>query len=157
MRLLITLLLLTFPIYVQSQKLVQWASARERGLEGKVHTVIIRCFGINGDNEARYKYEFAHNGELMVIESPRFNLPIVRNPLSYKITGRNSLGDIQEVSYFLEGGIIEKERYEYEYDRAGSWIKRATSIMKTYEIEGKWKAGEWQTKYVCNRQIEYYP
>jgi hypothetical protein len=159
MRTLITLLLLlTIPIFVQSQKSGRWASARERGLKGRVHTVISKCSNINGNYEARYKYEFARDGELLIIESPQSNLPVVRNPLSYKVTGRNSQGDIGEVSYFLEGGIIEKERYEYEYDSLGNWIKQVTSIMRTYGMEGgNWKAGEWQTKYVCNRMIEYHP
>jgi hypothetical protein len=50
------------------------------------------------------------------------------------------------------------ERYEYEYDDKGNWIKRTATIMRNYEIKGgNWKEGEWQAEDVCIRKIEYYP
>jgi hypothetical protein len=154
------LLLVAFALGAQAQERGAWASARERGLKGAVRTVSDTCSDVKAKFETRYKYEFARNGELIVITGPQ--LPrydcIIAFPVSYKITKRNSRGDVEEVAILLEGDVIEKERYEYEYDSAGNWIKQVTSRMRTYEVEGdEWKAGEWRAFYVCTQTIEYYP
>ncbi len=154
------LLLLTCALCVQAQKQGQWASARYRGLKGAVHTVVSKCSDINGSLETKNKYEFARDGMLMTITSPQYTLPdcIISTPVNHKITKRNSRGGVEEVSLFLYGDVLEKERYEYEYDGAGNWIKQVTYLMRNYSIEGaSWKEGEWQAKYVCSRTIEYYP
>lgn len=155
---IIFLLLLTFTQGIQAQKHRTWASARERGLTGVVHIVISKCSDISGNHEIRYKYEYALDGKLIVIESPQLNSPIVSGSLSHKITGRNNRGDIEEVSFFIGDALERKEKYKYEYDSVGNWIKRVTFVMREYEVVGgSWKAGEWQAKYVCSRTIEYYP
>jgi hypothetical protein len=153
-------MLLTFALCVQAQKQGRWASARERGLKGAAHTLIDKCSNVGSGFEYGYKYEFARDGRLMVITSLQIDLPAynVSFPGSYKITKRNSRGDITEASFFIKGELERKERYEIEYDSAGNWIKMVTYVMREYEVEGgNWKAGEWQAKYVCNRTIEYYP
>jgi hypothetical protein len=161
MRIITTLfLLLILVLGVQAQNQGRWASAHERGLKGAVHIVVSSCSDIKGNYETRYKYEYARDGELKVITSPQIKLPdcIISTPMSHKITKRNSSWDVEEVSYFLEGDLLEKERYEYEYDSVGNWVKAVTYLMRTYEMEGgNWKEGEWQARYVCTRTIEYYP
>ena len=78
-------------------------------------------------------------------------------PTLLQATQRNARGDISEVSRSLDGDVIEKERFEYEYDDVGNWIKQTIFLMRTYEVEGgDWKEGEWQPKYVCQRTFEYY-
>jgi hypothetical protein len=161
MRALTTLfLLLAFAFGIQAQENAPLASARKRGLKGAVHIVLSKCSNINGEYEIRYKFEYDRDGTLRVIESPQWNVPIVGDPRSHKITKRNHRGDVEEISYFYvkKGDVTEKERYEYEYDSAGNWVKQVTYLMRNYSMEGaSWKEGEWQAKYVCNRAIEYYP
>jgi hypothetical protein len=154
------LLLLVFTAGVQAQKRGAWASARERGLKGAVHTVVSTCSSVRGKLETRYKYEFDRDGKLLMITGPQ--LPhydcIISVPVSNKIAKRNNRGDVEEVAIVLEGEVLEKERYEYEYDSAGNWIKQVTFRTRTYEAVGDdWKAGEWRALYVCTRTIEYYP
>lgn len=154
------LLLLAFALCIQAQKKGVWASARARGLKGVVKTVESKCSDINGKYETRYKFEFARDGKLMAITAPQFDLPdcIVSLPVSYKIMKRNTRGDMEEIGKFVEGDLMEKERYEYEYDSAGNWTKQVTFVTRTYEMAGgDWPAGEWRARYVCNRAIEYYP
>ena len=137
----------------------KWASSRERGLRGKVHILFSGCGDMNGSYETKYKYEFARSGELTKMTGPtppQYDC-ILTLPTSLKVTQRNARGDVSEVSRFLEGDVVEKERYEYEYDEVGNWIKQTTFLMRTYEmVGGDWKEGEWQAKYLCKRTIEYY-
>lgn len=150
------LLILAVCLEARSNK---WASARERGLKGKVHILVSSCSDMNGRYETKVKYEFARNGELakMTAPKPPHYDCIVTLPTSLKVSHRNARGDVSEVSRSLQGDVIEKERYEYEYDKMGNWIKQTTFLMRTYEIVGgDWKEGEWQAKYLCNRSIEYY-
>lgn len=160
-RILATLVLLLAPsIYVPAQKQRGWGSARERGLRGVVHTVVSMCSDTNGKNETRFRYEFSRDGKMAVVTAPQFSQYVCINyfPFSQKITKRNGRGDVEEISIFIKDDVAEKERYEYEYDDSGNWIKQVRSVMRTYEMEGgDWKAGEWQAKYVCRRKIEYYP
>jgi len=145
---------------LQAQTTSKWATARKRGLTGKVRVLQQSCSDMNGAYETKYKYEFARDGALMKMTSPtppHYDC-IIAFPTSLKVTQRNAKGDISEVSRSLDGDVIEKERYEYEYDEVGNWIKQTTLLMRTYEMEGgDWKEGEWQSKYVCKRSFEYYP
>ena len=153
-------LLLIFAIGAQAQKQGVWVAARERGLKGAVHTVVSSCADINRTHETRIKYEFTRDGKVTTITAPQFPRYdcIISFSVSYKITKRNSRGDAEEVAIVLDGDVMEKERYEYEYDGAGNWIKQVTFRTRTYETVGDdWKAGEWRALYVCNRTIEYYP
>jgi len=151
------LLILAVCLEARSNK---WASARERGLRGRVHILVSSCGGMTVSNETKVKYEFARTGELTKMTAP---IPlqydcILTIPTSLKVTQRNARGDVSEVSRSLDGDLIEKERFEYEYDEVGNWIKQTTFLMRTYEmVGGDWKEGEWQAKYLCNRSIEYYP
>jgi hypothetical protein len=114
---------------------------------------------MNGSYETKVKYEFARNGEVtrMTAPTPLQYDCILTIPTSLKVTQRNARGDVSEVSRSLEGDVIEKERYEYEYDDVGNWIKQTTFLMRTYEmVGGDRKEGEWKPKYLCNRSIEYY-
>ena len=149
-------LLFALAFGAQAQGLRRWASASARGLKGKVHTLISRCSDIAGKYETRYKYEFARDGELMVIESPQFKSPIFIR--QHKVTKRNVRGDIEEVSIIHHGEVVEKEKYAIEYDSVGNWVKAMTFVMREYEMEGgDWKAGEWKARNICQRTIEYYP
>ena len=144
---------------LQAQDGSKWPSVRERGLKGKVHVLHSSCSAVNGNYETKYKYEFARSGALTRMTSPNFKQwdCILATPTSVKVTQRNERGDFSEVSAFLEGDLVEKERYEYEYDSVGNWIKQRAFLMRKYEMEaGSWKAGEWQAKYLCKRAIEYY-
>jgi hypothetical protein len=150
------LLILAVCLEARSKK---WASARERGLRGKVHILNSSCGDMKGSYETKVKYEFARNGELTKTTAPtppNYDC-ILTIPTSLKVTQRNARGDVSEVARSLEGDVIEKERYEYEYDEVGNWIKQTTFLMRTYEmVGGDWKEGEWQAKYLCNRSFEYY-
>lgn len=153
-------LLLTFVIGVQAQKQEAWASARERGLKGVVRAVVSTCSDIDGKHKTTIKYEFSRGGELMVITAPQ--LPrydcIVAAPTSYKIIRRDGRGNVTGASLLVHGEVERKERYEYEYDAAGNWVKVVTFVMREYEMEGGgWRAGEWKALYVCQRTVEYYP
>jgi hypothetical protein len=138
----------------------RWASARERGLRGKVHILVSSCSDMVGNYETRYTYEFDRSGKLMKITSPtpkKFDC-IVSIPVSHKVTKRNDKGEIEEVSSFIEGSLVLKEKYEYEYDAIGNWVKQITFLMRTYEMDGgDWKADEWKPVGRCTRTIEYYP
>jgi hypothetical protein len=152
-------LLLAFAFSLQAQKQGRWASARERSLRGVVRTVVSSCSDVSGKYETRYKYEYAPDGKLMAITSPQSNLNVHINsfPVSYKITKRNGSGEIEEVSMLLEGDVMGRERYEYEYDSVGNWIKMVRFKMRTYELAGgDWPAGEWRAQHVCKQMIEYY-
>jgi hypothetical protein len=144
---------------LQAQTTSRWSTVRQRGLKGKVRVLQQSCSDIKGTYDTKYKYEFAHNGALVKMTSPappHYDC-ILMFPTSLTVTQRNARGDISEVSRSLDGDVIEKERYEYDYDEIGNWIKQTTLLMRTYEMEGgDWKEGEWQPKYVCKRTFEYY-
>lgn len=144
---------------LQAQTTSRWPTARERGLKGKVRVLEESCSDVKGTYEFGYKYEFGRNGALVKMTSPtppKYDC-ILMVPTSIKVTQRNARGDISEASRSLDGDVLEKERYEYEYDEAGNWIKQTTLLMRTYEMEGgDWKEGEWQPKYLCKRTFEYY-
>jgi hypothetical protein len=156
----ILFLLLASSFYVQAQNRSGWASARELGLRGAVRTVVSKCSEGSMNTETRFKYEYARDGKLMAITAPQFKQwdCIISSPTSYKITRRNSRGDVTEAALFVSGELERKERYEYEYDGVGNWIRVATLVMREYEMAGgSWKAGEWRALHVCTRTIDYYP
>jgi hypothetical protein len=138
----------------------RWASARERGLRGKVHILVSSCSDMAGNYETRYTYEFDRSGKLIKITSPTPKKVdcIVSIPVSHKVTKRNDKDEIEEVSSLIEGSLVSKEKYEYEYDAIGNWVKQITLLMRTYEMDGgDWKTGEWKPVGRCRRAIEYYP
>jgi hypothetical protein len=163
MRITTTLvLLLTVSFCAEAQNPFSWSSARKSGLKGAVHTVESKCSDINGNYETRYKYEYARDGKLMTITGPYVELSDiiigdVMEPITSKITKRNSRGEIEEVSSFIEGDLLGKEKYEREYDNVGNWIKRTDyQWVKFDSLDGRWKADEWRATYVCSRTIQYY-
>ncbi|MDX6710472.1 MAG: hypothetical protein QOH96_1488 [Blastocatellia bacterium] len=162
-RILVAISLLLFsPICLLAQKGGKWASARERHLRGTVQTVVQTCSDIGSKTSFTHKYEFARDGTLMVITQPQFQIYILISsrsfPVYYKITKRNSRGDVVEGSLLNRGELEQKEKYELEYDGVGNWIKMKKIVMRDYEYAGSsWKEGEWQAQHVCNRTIEYYP
>src|SRR5258705_9853376 len=159
-RILVTISLLPFSsICLLAQKGGKWASASERHLRGAVQNVVETCSGIGSKWSFTYKYEFARDGTLMVITEPQYARGnFDGSPVSYKITKRNTMGDVVECSLLSLGDLVQKEKYELEYDGVGNWIKMKKIVMRDYEDEGSsWKEGEWQAEEVCNRTIEYYP
>jgi hypothetical protein len=123
-----------------------------------VRTVVEECSNVGDSFRSGYKYEFARDGKLMVITSLQSDRPAFYvSGGSWKFIKRNNRGDVTEGSYFFMGALEHKERYEFEYDSIGNWIRQVNLVMREYEIEGSGTAGKWLAHQVCKRTIEYYP
>jgi hypothetical protein len=154
----IVLLMAMLPPCVQAQRYLKPLTAHQRGIKGAVHVVEGNCVSSDGMSKTNVLFEYSRKGE--EIRGPKLVVPdcMVVTPGTQPAGKRNSRGDVEEFSVYLFEELFSTERYEYEYDDRGNWIKRTTVIMRNYEIEGgSWKAGEWQAKEVCTRKIEYYP
>ena len=151
-----TILLLLIALSSQAQQDGWWGSARQRGLKGPVHVVTIKCSYPNRTGSTTQKYEFARDGKLLVITGPQAFMPHYIFQESRKVTKRNSHGDVEEVSFSLEGDVIRRNRGEYIYDDVGNWTKLVTSEMLTYTWDGGPPENTWRVKDVCTRDIEYY-
>ena len=151
-------ILATFVGSSHAQKGGRWASARDRGLRGAVRSLVTTCSDSSGKYDTTFKYEFATDGKLVTISAPQFPQYdcILTIPETRKGTKRNAHGDVEEVSYFLEGDLTRKQRGEYSYDNVGNWTNLVTSEMLTYTWEGGPPEGSWRVINVCTREIEYY-
>lgn len=132
-------------------------TAKQQGLKGTVRAVEHSCSTPDGKVHPQY-YVYSRKGkELLgpVVLLPDCMVGPLASPRGVK---RNDMGDVVEGSLYVEGELFSAERYEYEYDSTGNWVRRAAMIMRNYEMEGgDWKAGEWRNKEECRRRIEYYP
>jgi outer membrane biosynthesis protein TonB len=103
-------------------------------------------------------------GEPVVLEissygptGKKINTVYHANPNAIELTGRevykhDEKGNIIELTLLgKDGTILNKEKYQYEFDGMGNWIKM--SIFVAVVVEGKL---EFELKEVTTRNIEYY-
>ena len=150
---------LTFIVSLQAQDRGRRASASEHGLTGAVREVVFRCSNITDINrrlDYSYTYVYARDGK--VKKSPKFDLPdciLYAGEPRWEVIKRNDKGHVEEAAFYIDDELYRREKYEYEYDSVGNWIKQVTYTI-SFEAISRGAEEEWKATHVCRRTIEYY-
>ncbi|MEW6212889.1 MAG: hypothetical protein AB1631_31485 [Acidobacteriota bacterium] len=92
-------------------------------------------------------YSYDSSGRRTGKDSYIKNQLMLKTALSY-----DEQGNISELTeYKPDGSVTRKESYSYEFDSAGNWIKRVTSVWVTKEGKSSFEPSE-----VTYRKIAYY-